>query len=1307
MATILLSAAGAVLGGAIGGSVLGLSTAVIGRAVGATLGRVIDQKLMGAGSGVVETGRVDRFRLMGASEGAPVLRLWGRTRVSGQVIWASQFKETVRSSGGSGKGAPKQPQTRSYSYSVSLAVALCEGEIARVGRIWADGVELDRKTLDLRVYKGTEDQLPDPAIAAIEGAEGAPAYRGIAYVVLENLDLTPFGNRVPQFSFEVVRPAQPGASAVHGVADAVRGVALVPGTGEYALATTPVHYSDGPGVNRTANVHSPGGGTDFAVLLEDLREELPNCRQVLIVVSWFGDDLRAAQCRIMPKVEQRTSDGVGMPWQVSGMTRATAEEVPRKEGRSVYGGTPADQSVVEAIRAVRMGGQRAVFYPFLLMDQLEGNGRTDPYTGAGDQPVLPWRGRITLSFAPGVVGSPDGTQQAADEVEAFFGSARVEDFLVQGSSVRYVGKQDTGYRRMILHYAHLCAAAGGVDAFCIGSELRGVTQIRGAGGSFPAVEALRSLAADVRSILGPETRIGYAADWSEYFGYHPQDGSGDVYFHLDPLWADPNIDFVGIDNYMPLSDWREGDDHADAAWGSIHSLDYLKANIEGGEGYDWYYASEEERRAQIRTPITDGSDGEPWVFRYKDIRSWWANTHHNRVGGIRESVPTPWQPQGKPIWFTEYGCPAVDKGTNEPNRFVDPKSSESALPRFSNGKRDDLIQSQYIRAIASYWSEPGRNPVSSVYGGPMLDLDAACLWAWDSRPYPFFPALDDVWSDAGNYARGHWLNGRASAQALASVVAEICERSGVSEIDVEGLYGLVRGYSVYDIETARSTLQPLMLVHGFEAIERDGLLVFRNRTGLKRVSLGESDLALTAEQASAVESVRAPAAEVAGRVRLLHFEADGSYEARAAEAVFPDDRTPTVSQTELPVVLTVAEGRAIVERWIAEARVARDSVRFALPPSRLDVGAGDIVELDLNGRKLDFRVDRVERAGATLLEAVRVESSVQQPSDAAETAPVLARFVPPLPVFPVFLDLPLMAGDEVPHAPHLAVSAEPWPGSVALYSSATEDAGYELNRLVERSAVVGTLESGLLHGAPGRFDLGEPVRVRISGGVLTSVSPEALLSGANLAAVGDGSPDRWEVLQFQRAELVEPGVYDLSVRLRGQLGTDAVMPSLWPVGSRFVLLDGAPIQPDVPLSARGLARHYRVGPALRGYEDPSYQHLVEAFAGIGLRPYSVVHLRARRANDGELEVSWVRRTRIDGDSWAGEEVPLGEARERYRVRVISGGTLLREEEVGTPSWTYAVADEAADQPAPGYRIEVAQVSDAFGPGPFNGITIHD
>ena len=602
MATVLLSAAGAAIGGSIGGTLAGLSSVAIGRAVGATLGRVIDQRLLGQGSELVEQGKVDRFRLTSSGEGAAIGQVYGRMRVSGQIIWASDFIETTSVTGGGGKGAPPQPKTKTYSYSVSLAIALCEGEILRVGRVWADGEELARDTLNMRVYNGATDQLADPTMEAIEGIGQVPAYRGTAYVVFDNLALEPFGNRVPQFSFEVVRAEQPGEDEYENeLARAIRGVALMPGTGEYALATTPVTLSDGDLGATSSNVNSPSGKSDFETALEDLQEELPGCEAVSLIVSWFGDDLRCGSCSLRPKVERAEVDGRNMPWSVSGQTRNTAEEIAQNAGRPVYGGTPADASVIEAIQAMNSAGKAVMFYPFILMEQLEGNTLPDPYSDAIGQAVLPWRGRITLSKAPGQAGSPDRTAGADAEVAAFFGTVTAADFSVSDGVVSYSGPQEWSLSRFILHYAALCAAAGGVEAYCISSEMRGLTWIRGAGDVFVAVERLRALAAEVRALL-PEAKISYAADWSEYFGYQPQDGSGDRYFHLDALWADANIDFIGIDNYMPLSDWRDGTEHLDAEYGSIYSLDYLRDNVAGGEGFDWFYHSPEAEAAQIRTP---------------------------------------------------------------------------------------------------------------------------------------------------------------------------------------------------------------------------------------------------------------------------------------------------------------------------------------------------------------------------------------------------------------------------------------------------------------------------------------------------------------------------------------------------------------------------------------------------------------------------------------------------------------------------------------------------------------------------------
>ncbi|MGO4907138.1 glycoside hydrolase/phage tail family protein [Pseudorhodobacter sp. W20_MBD10_FR17] len=1297
MATILLSAVGAAAGAGFGGTVLGLSGAVIGRAIGATLGRVIDQRLLGSGSEAVETGRVDRFRIAGASEGAAVPQIYGRMRTAGHIIWATRFEESSTTQSSGGKGAPKSSVTR-YTYTVSFAVALCEGEISTIGRVWADGAEIDPDTINLRVYRGTEDQQPDPKIAAVEGAANAPSYRGIAYVVIEDLDLSSYGNRVPQMTFEVVRPAQGDyAETTVDLARSVKAVAMMPGTGEYALATTALHFNDGPGLSRSANVHSASGKSDFVTSLAQLNGELPNVASVSLIVSWFGNDLRCSTCLVQPKVEQTAQNVTAMAWRAGGIARGAAAELPKVTGRSIYGGTPCDASVIEAITAVRFGGQEVMFYPFILMEQLDSNTLPDPYSDAATQAKLPWRGRITLSVAPGRDASPDRSAAAEAEVAAFFGTASASDFSTSGNVVNYAGPNEWRYRRFVLHYAHLCALAGGVDAFCIGSEMRGLTQIRGAADSFPAVAALRQLAADVRGILGPETKITYAADWTEYFGYQTD---GNVYFHLDPLWADPNIDFVGIDNYMPLSDWRDGDDHADSEFKSIYDLDYLSSNVLGGEGFDWYYDSLEGEAAQRRLPIEDGAHDEPWVFRYKDLKSWWLNDHYERIDGERQLVATDWMPQSKPIRFTEYGCAAIDKGANQPNKFLDPKSSESSLPKYSNGRRDDTMQMQYLRAMALTWAKAENNPVSALYGAPMLDMERAHVWAWDARPFPQFPNNQEVWSDGENYSRGHWLTGRSANQPLSLVVAEICERSGLKHFDVSGLFGVVRGYVPEGVGTARAALQPLMLAYAFEAIEREGKLVFQMR-GTQRANILDGEhLVDSADLKGAIEATRTPEAETAGRVRLNFVEAEADFGARQVEAIFPDEESFGVSQSELALALTDAEGRSIAERWLSEARVARDSSRFALPRSLAHLGAGDVV--DLAGTQ--YRIDRIEQTDAALVEAVRIERSIYTHSDAADERRQVNQFVAPVPVYPVFLDLPLLTGDEVENAPHIAVTARPWPESVAVWS-AVEDAGYRLNRLISRPSTVGVTQTHLAAAKPGLWDRGEALRVKLSYGELSSADELAVLNGVNAVAIGDGSTDTWEVFQFSDAHLVEPGVYDLSHRLRGQLGTDGVTPANWPAGSLVVLLNSALQQIELAQSARGLARNYRIGAAGRGVDDANVVHLVEAFSGIGLRPYAPAQLKAVAQSNGELAVSWVRRTRIDGDSWESFEVPLGEAQEQYLIRVFAAGNLVREVQTAVGNWTYASSAQLADAVGGTVTISVAQLSDRFGPGLFSSLVL--
>ena len=212
MATLVLSAVGTAVGGPIGG------------AIGALIGQAVDRRVLGPKRR--EGPRLTELAVQTSRYGAQIPQLFGRMRVAGSVIWATDLIETRGTSGG-GKG---QPGTTSYSYAASFAVLLSARAIGGVGRIWADGTLLRGAAGDLKVaggfrlYRGGETQAADPLIASAEGA-ATPAHRGCAYAVFEGLALADYGNRIPSLTFEVIADDAPvGVGAIaRGVADSVVG----------------------------------------------------------------------------------------------------------------------------------------------------------------------------------------------------------------------------------------------------------------------------------------------------------------------------------------------------------------------------------------------------------------------------------------------------------------------------------------------------------------------------------------------------------------------------------------------------------------------------------------------------------------------------------------------------------------------------------------------------------------------------------------------------------------------------------------------------------------------------------------------------------------------------------------------------------------------------------------------------------------------------------------------------------------------------------------------------------------------------
>lgn len=612
----------------------------------------------------------------------------------------------------------------------------------------------------------------------------------------------------------------------------INGVNLLPATGEWIYDSVPYQARLGTAayVQQNLNFNPNGTKTDCDYSLDRLQSQFPDCETVALVVAWFANSVDASVCQIYPSTTfiggsfQKYVGGAWEPdnWQVSSLTQSSAGLIPIPTNGTafVYGGTPSDQAIVRCIQDLKSRGFRVVFYPLLLM------------TSTG----LPWRGRITYSA--------DISAAATSAVGVFLGSAAPSQFKPDSVNltVAYSGlPTDYSYRRMILHYANLVTLAAGVDLFLLGSELRGLETIRGpawtkagtvgTNGSvtwdYPFLSGLMQLSDDVRSIFdsagltkdmsGLHNLISYSADWSDWMGFqHP--GENGQWPHLDQLYAHDNIDIVCFDNYLPLSDWTTGDGGLDAQnWNApapssvwpptsatfnglglmgqptIYSKAYLKANIEGGQYFNWFYNDsgnlgigldpngtdlhvslpQGDRLTQSRNAYSPNQQ----LLANKQIRWWWNNSHRaiyddgDGTGWQPRGPATAWNSQSKSVTFVEYGFASRDRSTNQPNVFFDPKSTESLTAYWSiwdpsqsiSGgyapRPDDILQALALQAIYEYWVEDGNNATSGS-GVPMIQTAFMSVWNWDARPFPIFPSAIATWGDAGNWMTGEWIDGK-------------------------------------------------------------------------------------------------------------------------------------------------------------------------------------------------------------------------------------------------------------------------------------------------------------------------------------------------------------------------------------------------------------------------------------------------------------------------------------------------------------------------------------------------------------------
>jgi hypothetical protein len=654
-------------------------------------------------------------------------------------------------------------------------------------------------------------------------------------------------------------------------------------------------------------------------------------------------------------------------------------------------------------------------------------------------------------------------------------------------------------------------------------------------------------------------------------------------------------------------------------------------------------------------------------------------------------------------WGDELGCPAVEKGANQPNVFFDAKSSESAVPYYSNGERDDLIQRRFLEAHLAFWNTPANNPESGEYAGRMIDTSNLYLWTWDARPFPFFPSRGDVWGDAENYRLGHWLNGRLGAVQLSDLVAELCADAEFTDCDVSGLDGLVTGYAVTDTMSPRDALAPLGLAYGFDAVETEGEIKFVMRGRPAASAISQDDLVLPdGAVTSGFNFTRAQETDLPNASRIAYIDASADYRQAVAESRRLVTLSDRVATSNLPLVLDQSEAIGIGARLLQDAWMMRETGRFALPPSRLALDPADEILLDANGRTHRVRIASIDDAGARNLETVATDPSIYDSISGPPRAEGAIQSVAHTGrALLAFMDLPLLTGAETPWSPTVAAFANPWPGQVLILKSATES-NYTLDTALTRAAVIGVTTADFHSGPAWRWDETNTLSIRLFNGALSSKDDLAVLGGANALAL-ENQDGEWEIIQFAAADLAAPKQWSLTKLLRGQAGTESAMRDHVPAGARVVLLDSAQKQLALTLDQFNLPFNYLWGPQGKPISDPAFQGATKQFGGAGLRPYAPCQLRAARSGGG-IALTWIRRDRSPGsDGWEQTEIPMSETSESYDVEILdAAGDVVRTVNVMAPSLIYGSTDIATDfpggLPSP-FRFNVYQLSSTVGRSP--------
>jgi hypothetical protein len=505
------------------------------------------------------------------------------------------------------------------------------------------------------------------------------------------------------------------------------------------------------------------------------------------------------------------------------------------------------------------------------------------------------------------------------------------------------------------------------------------------------------------------------------------------------------------------------------------------------------------------------------------------------------------------------------------------------------------------------------------------------------------------------------------------IVSDVGTREGydvATDFDVTELTNTMDGYLIGRPMTGRDALQPLGNAFDWDAVESDDKIVFKGRGRASTRTIQDTELLPTdSDTFSVVDETRIQEVELPETVTVSYIDKALDYDRNAQSVkriLNPDPTMRSESKVNIafPIVMTADQARQIAEKILFTSWNERTSYKWKTTWEHIDLDPADVVTLVINGAivtNVRARISsvQVDRDFSMEFSGFKEESFSFTSVATGQAHPNFPQQTVPGPAFTrlFLLDIPLIRDSDdvnrISSRLHIAMNGftSDWPGGV-LYES-SDGVSYNYTGLKN---TVGTSYGNVLNTLPPtdlpfQTDTATQLQVSMIDGSLSSVSQSQFLDNANAAVVGTPGLNNWEIILFRDAVLGADNIYTVSTLIRGRRGTD-VNVNKHLEGEFFFVLDSSALSSYfLDPSFLEVSRFYRGVGVNQILEDAETKALASNMND--LKPYSPVHLDAVLDGGNNIDISWVRRTRVGGaePENGSDDTSLAEDSESYETDI--------------------------------------------------------